>query len=125
MTDSEFDSVVQVARMSVLWRLITWVADRWTVAWSSSAVVRTLRQIGTDMASWSIETRTRAAALAVAWGGIGYAISLPVLPRYATSGLPWSWVASVIVVSLIVAAFPRAFAIAARERFGSRQKSAL
>jgi hypothetical protein len=65
----------------------------------------------------------RCGALTVAWAGIGYAVSLFVLPRYVISGLPLLWAGSLVLASLIVAAFPQAFAVAWAAKFKETRTS--
>ena len=117
MRDREFDSVVQLAQDSLIWRVGSWFVEGWRAAWASSRIVRATRNAQTSIAKWPIETRVRCAALTIAWAGIGYAASSFVLPRYVVSGLPVAWAATIIVAALVVAALPGAFAIAWDARF--------
>ena len=112
MRDREFDSVVQLARASLLWRQISGLIEGWRLAWASSTIVRTARNTRSTIAIWPAETRLRCAALTIAWAGIGYAASSFFLPRYVISGLPIAWAGTVVLAALVVAAMPGAFALA-------------
>lgn len=112
MNDREFDSVVQLARSSVVGRLLAWFAEASRAAWSSSYIIGVAKRTWAPISSWPIDMQLRCGALTIAWAGIGYAVSLFLLPRYVISGLPLPWVGSLIVAALVVAAFPRAFALA-------------
>lgn len=123
MKNSEFDAVVELARRSATWRLGRWAIDSWRGAWAASSLVRAAVRFWSSIAAWPTEIRVRCAALTIAWAGIGYAIGLALLPRYAISGLPRPWIGTVVVAALIVAALPQAFAAAWRERVHPIQKS--
>jgi hypothetical protein len=116
--DRDFDSVVELARSSIVGRIVAWAADTVRMAWASSGFVGAARRAWAPIAAWPRETQLRYGALTLAWAGAGYATSLFLLPRYVISGLPLAWVASFVLASLVVAAFARAFAIAWDARFG-------
>jgi hypothetical protein len=119
--DRDFDSVVELARSSIVGQIVAWAADRVRTAWASSGFVGAAKRAWAPIAAWPRETQFRYGALTLAWAGIGYAVSLFLLPRYVISGLPLAWVASFVLASLVVAAFPRAFAIAWDARAESRR----
>jgi hypothetical protein len=115
--DREFDSVVQMARASMLWRVVSWLIEGWRLAWASSTTVRTARHARSAISMWPPELRLRFAALTIAWAGLGYAASSFLLPRYVISGLPVAWTAIVVLAALVVAAMPGAFALAWDAKF--------
>jgi hypothetical protein len=114
--DREFDSVVQLAQDSLIWRVGSWFVEGWRAAWASSTIVRTTRNAQSSIAKWPIETRVRCAALTIGWAGIGYAVSSYFLPRYVVSALPIAWAGMIVLGALVVAALPGAFAIAWEEK---------
>lgn len=112
MNNPEFDAVAQLARSSVVWRLGVSFVDALRAAWSSSLIIGIARRTWAPISAWPVERQLLCGALTVAWAGIGYAASLFLLPRYVISGLPLLWVGTLVLGSLVVATFPRAFALA-------------
>ncbi len=108
MKDRDFDSVVGLARSSLVGLVVARSTDAVRTAWTSSGFVGAAKRAWAPIAAWPRETQLRAGALTLAWAGIGYAVSLFLLPRYVISGLPLAWVGSFALASLVVAAFPRA-----------------
>jgi hypothetical protein len=110
--DRDFDSVVELARSSIIGQVVAWSTDAVRAAWVSSSFVGAAKRAWAPIAAWPRGTQIRCAALTLAWAGSGYAVSLFLLPRYAISGLPLAWVVSFVIASLVVAEFPGPFAIA-------------
>ena len=121
MREREFDAVVGLARESLLGRLVTGAVHGWRTAWSSSRFVGAGRRLQSTVAAWPEDTRLRFGALTVAWAGIGYAVSVLVLPRYTVSGLPVTWAGTIVLAAFVVAAAPRAFLAAWRGRRAGQQ----
>ncbi len=104
MKDDEFDRISAIAAQSRLWHTAQRIMEAYAAAWETSIVARWRRNGATRLASWPPDRRVRFGAMVIAWAGVFHLASRSVLPRYVGSGLPYPWIAVVIVGALVVAA---------------------
>lgn len=103
MRDQDLDSVADAFRGSLAYRMSRLVIERSSVAAGDSVALNRLRARTRVFASKSIQLQIQAVAMTLAIAAIAHLAIRELLPRYATSGLPWWWNVAAALVAAIVA----------------------
>jgi predicted membrane channel-forming protein YqfA (hemolysin III family) len=96
-------TIESVAEGSRLWRGVENFARTWTTAWDHSSVGRLVARSTTRVRQATPAARLRTGASIAAWACGWYLVSLMVLPRYATSGLPRMLFVAAGIMALLAA----------------------
>lgn len=103
MRDPEFDPVADVFRDSFVYRMSRAVIEPSAVASGESSALNRLRTITRRFTSQSGERQVHTTAVTIAIASLAHLAIRELLPRYATSGLPWWWNAIVAAFALFIA----------------------
>lgn len=104
MSDRDFDAVTDLFRGSLAYRMSRPIIDRSAAAVSESVSVNRWRSISSAFAAQSAQQQIQAVAMTIAVASLAHLAIRELLPRYATSGLPWWWNVTVAVFAAAVAA---------------------
>ena len=103
MMDSDFQSVRTAFGDSTAYRLARRTVDRVSVALSESALCARMRTATASFTQLGPEQKLTYAAETLAWASIANLAMSSLLPRYASSGLPWWWNVAVAIFALVIA----------------------
>lgn len=112
MRDRDFDSVADALRDSVAFRASRSVIERSASAAGESAALNRMREITRAFAALTVQRQIQIIALTVAIASLAHLAIRELLPRYATSGLPWWWSMTFAGFAVIVAMLARPIASA-------------
>ena len=103
MKDQDFDSVIDAFRESRVYWLAQEVMRRSVSAADDSGSLVRLATLWRAFASLTARGRIQFAAIAIAVASVAHLAIRELLPRYATSGLPWWWNACLAGFAALVA----------------------
>lgn len=104
MIDRDFGDVVDAFASSVAYRAGRNLIDRVSSAAADAALLRPIRRAHAWWCALAQPGRIAFASITVAWCALLLIIVREMLPRYATSGLPWWWNVTVAAFAAAVAA---------------------
>lgn len=103
MRDRDFDSVADAFRDSLAYRASCTLVQRSTVAATESVGLDRLRGITRTFAAQSVHQRIQTIAMTIAIASLAHLAIRELLPRYATSGLPWWWDVAAAMFAVVIA----------------------
>jgi hypothetical protein len=120
MIDQEFDSAMALWRDSAIYRTARLAVTRTTAAIDESALLRSLRNTPARLNESRAAHLVAAAAMTLAWASLAHLAMRSLLPRYATSGLPWWWNVTLAMCAVAVAALAAPITTAWRDSMPGR-----
>ena len=105
MNDREFAGIVQTFTSSVAYRSARALVDRVTIAGTESVFLRPVRLAHAWWRSLPVPRQIAFASTTIAWCALALIVARGVLPRYATSGLPWWWNVTTAGAAIMIAVF--------------------
>jgi hypothetical protein len=101
--DDDFAVLLAAAHGSAVYRAISAIRDRLTIASRESAILSRVRSAAARWHGLAPPSRIAAAASTLAVASLAHLLIRIMLPRYTVSGLPWWWNAVAAVFAIVVA----------------------